>query len=728
MASRSLGTLTLDLVAKIGGFEQGMDKAARISQQRMKKIKGDADGVSEAFSRLATRAGGALAAAFSVRQLVQYADEWTNINNRLMLVTDSTEQLTIAQEDIFRIAQDSRQSLSASAELYQRIATNAAALGLSLNDVSGVVETISQTLAISGASAQGASAALVQLGQAFASGTLRGEELNSVLEQAPALAQAIAKGMGVSVGQLRELGKAGELTSQSVIDALKKMSDSVQSDFDKTTGTVGQAFQKLQNSLVVTVGRFDDATGASNIFAEAISGVADAIGGIGADEITQLRGQLEALEGINTDGGFWKWMTDLGSQDTAQQIADVRRQIEALVAARDAIGSKVIRDEIISDVEVAPSKEFAKRQAQLEKEIALIDQAGKAAELRYEIENNMIDGLLPKEGERLIARQQELEALKQGKKFMEEQAKASEQLQSAFEGQLDVYAREMALVGEVTELERIRYEIAFGALRGIGDEMKKNLEARAKESDALKESIQLEEDRKKLQEEVASLTAGLRTEEEAALDSYIESMNTLNKAQREGIAILGGYDDASRRVFEKYQKDIEKAAEDTGKISVAWDEALRGIQGHLADYLFDPFQDGIDGMLDGFLTVLRRMAAEAAAAQIMDSIFGAAGQGGQRSGGPDWASLAASFAGFFDTGGMIGTGQFGVVGENGPELVRGPAMITSRADTAKMMGGNSVSIGNMVFPNVTDSRQAQEAAGAAARQMERLVNSGRRYS
>ena len=90
-------------------------------------------------------------------------------------------------------------------------------------DTARLTETVSKAVAISGASAQAADAALVQFGQALASGTLRGEELNSVMEQTPALAKAIAQGMGITVGQLRSVAAEGKITSQEIVKALRNV-------------------------------------------------------------------------------------------------------------------------------------------------------------------------------------------------------------------------------------------------------------------------------------------------------------------------------------------------------------------------------------------------------------------------------------------------------------------------------------------------------------------------
>lgn len=263
----SLYTLTVDLLLKSGSFERDSGKAARVVQRDMATIQTSmsdaarrgADDVAAGFRHVAFEAIGLSSALIAVKSAIGKADEWTNLNNRLRLVTQGHVQFAAAQADVVRIAAAARQPLGATAELYQRIAMNQEALGLSGRDLARVVETISKTMVISGTSAAGADAALVQLGQAFASGTLRGGELNSVLEQAPALAQAIAKGLNVPIGKLRELGAAGKLSSQQVISALQSQAGAVDEAFGKMTATVGQSLTLFNNNLQVMVGRADEA-------------------------------------------------------------------------------------------------------------------------------------------------------------------------------------------------------------------------------------------------------------------------------------------------------------------------------------------------------------------------------------------------------------------------------------------------------------------------------------
>ncbi|MDQ8784882.1 tape measure protein, partial [Acinetobacter baumannii] len=131
-----------------------------------------------------------------------------------------------------------------------------------------LTETVSKAVAISGASAEAADAALVQFGQALASGTLRGEELNSVMEQTPALAKAIAKGMGITVGELRSVAAEGKITSQEIVKALRNVESDVDALFAKTDITIGQSLTLLNNEITKFVGEAGKGSGA----AQALSG------------------------------------------------------------------------------------------------------------------------------------------------------------------------------------------------------------------------------------------------------------------------------------------------------------------------------------------------------------------------------------------------------------------------------------------------------------------------
>jgi len=191
------------------------------------------------------------------------ADQYRRINSQLRLVTRSTQQIVAANEKLFKISQDTRSSFEATTNLFTRFARVSKDLGATQNQVLAVTKTVQQAIKVSGTSAQSAEAAIIQLGQGLASGTLRGEELNSVLEQAPRLARAIADGIGVSVGELRSLGAEGKITSSEVFGALLSQSRQIAGEFAQIETTFSGAGQVAGNAFARFVNELDKASGFS---------------------------------------------------------------------------------------------------------------------------------------------------------------------------------------------------------------------------------------------------------------------------------------------------------------------------------------------------------------------------------------------------------------------------------------------------------------------------------
>lgn len=278
MSTRSLGSLTLDLIARVGGFKSGMDQAARIADNRSRDIKNSVSrNVSSGFESANQSIQGftkniiGIAAVWKgVQSSFASMESWTNLNNRIRVVTNGAEEFKLAQDELIRVSLATRQSLSATAEMYQRIAQNQKELGLSGQEVIDIVETIGKAMATSGSEVSAARGALIQLGQAFASGELRGQELNSVMEQAGPLAKAIADGLGIGIGELRRMAKEGETDISRIIEALNKQAGTVDENFQKMDVSMGQAMTNLATQSTVAVGRFSDATGAAKTFASAI--------------------------------------------------------------------------------------------------------------------------------------------------------------------------------------------------------------------------------------------------------------------------------------------------------------------------------------------------------------------------------------------------------------------------------------------------------------------------
>lgn len=259
-ARRSLGTLTLDLIANLSKFEPGLNKASRALDRNMKNM--------ERSTGRATRSIAAFVSVAAFRSATQgiqtLSDEYISLNNRLKVATDTQEEFAGAQKLTFAIAQDTRAQLGSTAELYQRLALSTKALSLSQGELADITTTINKALVVSGSTVQGANAAIVQLGQGLAAGALRGQEFNSVAEQAPRLLTALADGLGKTIGELREMANTGQLTAEVVVKAVRSQRKALDEEFEKTSVTIGQANTRIRNSLILLVGEQLEASGAAN--------------------------------------------------------------------------------------------------------------------------------------------------------------------------------------------------------------------------------------------------------------------------------------------------------------------------------------------------------------------------------------------------------------------------------------------------------------------------------
>jgi tape measure domain-containing protein len=221
-----------------------------------------------------SRIGGAIGVGLGVRELVEVADQYKNLQARLKLAVTTQEEFNRADAALFEIAQRNRAPLAETVTLYARLAPSVQALGRSQAEVLAATDAIGQAVSLSGASSEAAAAALLQLGQAFASGQLRGEEFNSVIEQTPRLAQAIADGLGVPLGSLRALAQEGKITSAAVLDALLKQRGRLAEEYASLPDTVSGALTRLKNAFQRAFGERDANSGLTAGLAQALQLVA----------------------------------------------------------------------------------------------------------------------------------------------------------------------------------------------------------------------------------------------------------------------------------------------------------------------------------------------------------------------------------------------------------------------------------------------------------------------
>ena len=234
------------------------------------KFKKDINSTQSALASLRNQ----IIAAFGVRELVRAGDTFVNLQNRMGALTGSVEGSAEAMAHMKRIALESRSDFSAVGDLFAKITFASKSMGLSQQQVADATQTVANTFIISGASAIEAANASRQLAQGLASGTLRGDELNSVMEQNSALSELLAKGLGVSTDKLREMGAAGKITAANILPTLINATADTSETVNNMQMTIGQSINVLKTNFITLVGEFEKSTGIFGKTANAVGFIA----------------------------------------------------------------------------------------------------------------------------------------------------------------------------------------------------------------------------------------------------------------------------------------------------------------------------------------------------------------------------------------------------------------------------------------------------------------------
>lgn len=482
-------------------------------------------GLEKQLNSLQSVAAGALSFAgigLGAAEIIQLADSYGQMTGKLKIATQYSGDFADTMDALRNSARASRSDLGATVNLYTQLSPALKGIGLSANESIGIITTIGKAIAVSGASSQAAEAALMQLGQGFASGALRGEELNSIMEQTPALAQAIADGLGVSRGALRDMGAEGKLTAEVVATALQKVAEQVNGDFAKMPVTVGQAFTKLRNEFMVFVGAVDGASGGTSALADAISGVADEFATAGP-AVTAFSTALTTM--ANGLDGIYRLLKVLGTglagyaaaaemalkgnfAGAKQTWADLGKDIDA-----------VLQKPIIGQAKaVDATSDSARKRQQLEQQLA--DETKKLEQLKAFEAGKALDNIAAKEKANIDARiadQKRLvdavrsawqESLKEAEKYADS---AKEKLtkatdfrdagkSAAFSASLSGMSEPDQLVAKQQRMSDLQSQAGFDSARArsaaLAGDIKKYDSAASAAEKRLKEALQLAQDLK----------------------------------------------------------------------------------------------------------------------------------------------------------------------------------------------------------------------------------------
>lgn len=639
---------TASLIIKVDS--SGAERATR-NLDRLDKAAGGSERVANRLGKawgVAIGVIGSAAVIGATRAYIRHADTMANLSARVRLVTDSLEAQRQTQERLFNLSQRTSTELGSTTELYVRLAQASDELRDNQERLFGITEAVSKSMIVSGSSTSEAASSVRQFSQAMASGVLRGDEFNSIMENAPRLARAIADGLDVPVGALRKMAEQGELTSERVVAAVESQADAINREFSGIPVTVGRAMQQVRNSLQQMVGDTDRASGATSGLAESIQNLARALESDGVRNgftalVTGITNTATAATlAVGKLNELWeaaqRWTTfKLGGTGDVTNLQQIRYEIEKVeesLANWEVGGIK----ELLAGPDIARAKQRLEELRDLEAQsVMLFGDPSQGPAMRF----HQIGGATPDDL---------LNAERTGRGTGTTNAKttATKELATA--------TRELT----AAEQEALAYSESLNA---VGEETL----------------------RQRGQTSMAILDQQNATRDFIADLGFERSLIGLSNVEREKAIALryAGVDatTAEGRAIGGLIEEMERAREAEGYIT----DAKRG----LGD-LFSTIGEGSARASDAFSRMIdnmKRRAMDALADRAIDGLLqGFAGMAG----GGGWGGFAAGFAKGFGGGraggGPVMSGQGYWVGETGREwfqpaqngsVTQGPAQTTS---------------------------------------------------
>ena len=339
-----------------------IDRVTREAEEQIRRLERELNGLDDTQDRVSQGAGGLggnvdrlkgafgglqglLAAAglgIGVSEIIETADAFKTLEARIKLATGEGAAFITGFEGVKEIANETFSSIESTGELFARISQAGESLGLAQGEILSVTRTINEAIKLSGGSAASADAAITQLIQGLQSGVVRGEEFNSIMEQAPRLAKAMADGLGVTRGELRAMAQDGKLSSEVVINAVRSQGEAIAGEFATLPTTVSNSLQVVKNQIFNFVGEIDGALNQTSKLAEGISYIGDSLEDLDPAVVSALTDTFENSLGAVVELGegirdAYVMLSDLVNALTSN-TSDATEQVGLLTRSLQGIG------------------------------------------------------------------------------------------------------------------------------------------------------------------------------------------------------------------------------------------------------------------------------------------------------------------------------------------------------------------------------------------------------
>ncbi len=550
---------------------------------------------------------------------LRLADSYKQLNAQIKLVSGSTAEFVQAQKALQRIAYETHADMGALAKLYAAMAPSLQQLGMGVKDSTRVVELFNKALALSQPTAEEAASATLQFAQAMGSGVLRGEEFNAIMENGRGVALALAKGLGVPVGQLRSMAEQGQLTSEVVIQALQRSQQYIEGGFAQLPLTTSKAWQDLRNAITESVGEVESAINSSGALADMIASMAKSLAAI--DFATPVRNGIQAMREylaladylMSASVGGLMLVWDHISESLGSALTGTKRiALEAWRAVAEFIDNALH---------------------------ALADMIGRVSKLIRATMPGVADAL-----------DRAWVSLEQGASFGMEARRALQDLGNAAAASAKQHKAFRDAIYQGVEASRKAYEAA----KKHKDVLKEH-EQQAKKTAI--ETVKLAQDTTKLAKAYQSVAKSLDPVG-AKMDDYLDKLDTIERAYAAGIITTKEYYERLEQLHTQVNKSLEDGKEKAAKTAKETKDALTKIFEQAVKRIDDAFvsmwrnvidgsKDAMSSIRDLFKNLLAELAHAAITRPIVIGISGSLGLG------------TAGTAAASGLGGIGGTGPLG---------------------------------------------------------------------
>lgn len=340
--SEKAGEIYYDIEADVSGLLKAQGKA----NKSLDSIGSSATNAAKKMDELQTkinRVAGAIAASLVVdwgKAFLVAADNMSQLNARIERLTGSAAAASQTMQNLMRISSSTGGSLQDTTKLWETLSTALRDTGATNGQIIQLTETLQKIGRIGGSSSEEMANALSQFGQSISSGTVRAEEFNSILEQMPELARQIAAGMGVSIGELRQLMLDGKLSAEDALNAIQKQTGSVNAEFEKLPRTLSQANTALTNSFLSMIDSVNQATGASSgmvAVIDSLTAALDRLAGKAISADAQIADLNSTAEMFTRRARTWSWLGLDGWEAQNKALAGLSNKAAMLVGDLAAV-------------------------------------------------------------------------------------------------------------------------------------------------------------------------------------------------------------------------------------------------------------------------------------------------------------------------------------------------------------------------------------------------------